>query len=287
VLELDPNNTTALASLTSLSYNQARIAPFAETLDKLEHAREWNGRLLAIAPQDKEAHYWAGVIVWSEFYPALMAARVSANMRPEDPGPLPPAAARLELLSKYGQMVDDGMKHLRQAIEVDSQYDDAMAYLNLLIRERADLRDTAEEYKQDIQEADNWVWHALASKKLKAQSARNAPPPPAPPPPPPQPSDARSFAAPPVGLDPANATNSQRSGVIGDFNPLTPPTPQRIKISGNVVGANLIRKVDPVCPQPASAGANTGSPKIHRCYLERWNASKHSSGSWSPPRLRP
>ena len=43
-----------------------------------------------------------------------------------------------------------------------------MAYLNLLIRERADLAADAEQYKKDIEVADNWVQKALETRKIKA-----------------------------------------------------------------------------------------------------------------------
>jgi TonB family protein len=238
-LELSPNDPTALLSLRSLSFGQA-AGPSGEKTSKLEQAREWNARLLAIDPLDKGAHYWAGVIVWNEFYPALMTARANAHMRAEDPGPLASGAAKQELLVLYVPMVDDGIAHLRRAIEIDPQYDDAMAYLNLLIRERADLRDTAKQYKQDVQEADNWVQHALDAKRQSAQSARNAPPPP--PPPPREPS--ASGAAGIVNSGPPNAV------------------PQRIRISGNIQAANLIRKVDPVCPHLAEQARIRGVVKF-------------------------
>ena len=51
---------------------------------------------------------------------------------------------------------------------MDKEYDDAMAYMNLLIRERADLTDNADDYKKQIEVADNWVQRALDTKKLKA-----------------------------------------------------------------------------------------------------------------------
>ena len=46
-----------------------------------------------------------------------------------------------------------------------------MSYMNLLIRERAALRDSPEEYRTDIAEADQWVQKALETKKLKAQQS--------------------------------------------------------------------------------------------------------------------
>ena len=44
-----------------------------------------------------------------------------------------------------------------------------MAYENLLIRERADLADTKDEYEAEIKIADDWVQKALATKKIKAE----------------------------------------------------------------------------------------------------------------------
>ncbi|MGH9666109.1 MAG: hypothetical protein ACRD9L_16920, partial [Bryobacteraceae bacterium] len=53
-------------------------------------------------------------------------------------------------------------------------YDDAMAYMNLLIRERADLDDTSDEYNKDVEVANGWVQKALDTKKAKAARAPGA-----------------------------------------------------------------------------------------------------------------
>jgi hypothetical protein len=44
-----------------------------------------------------------------------------------------------------------------------------MAYENLLIRERADLADSKEEYEKETKVADDWVQKVLATKKLKEE----------------------------------------------------------------------------------------------------------------------
>jgi lysyl-tRNA synthetase class I len=54
-------------------------------------------------------------------------------------------------------------------LDIDKENDDAMAYMNLLIRERADLADTSEDYKKQIEVADNWLQKALDTKKVKAE----------------------------------------------------------------------------------------------------------------------
>ena len=97
------------------------------------------------------------------------------------------------------------MQHLQRAVEIDPAYDDAMAYLNLLYRERGDLADSAAEYKRDVEMADTLVQRALETKRAKAEryaqtggvaggggvgfrlnsgTSVAAPPPPPPPPPP-------------------------------------------------------------------------------------------------------
>lgn len=157
VLELDSKNTTAIASLASLAYNS----------HQLDEAMDWYKRLAAIDPANKEAPYSMGVIAWAKWYPALMTARAGVGMKPEDPGPLP-EPVRGELKAKYSSLIEEGMANLDRALVLDPHYDDAMAYMNLLIRERGDLRDTREEWAADKVVADAWVQKNLDTKKAKA-----------------------------------------------------------------------------------------------------------------------
>jgi hypothetical protein len=68
-------------------------------------------------------------------------------------------------------MVDEGIANLQKALDIDKEYDDAMAYMNLLVRERADLLDNPDDYKKQIEIADSWVQKNLDTKKLKAARA--------------------------------------------------------------------------------------------------------------------
>ena len=104
-----------------------------------------------------------------------MTARSNLRMRPEDPGPLKDKKVKEELKANYGPIVDDGMQNLNKALEIDPEYDDAMAYLNLLIRERADLLDSSDDYKKQIEVADGWLQKALDTKKIKAARAAKQP----------------------------------------------------------------------------------------------------------------
>jgi tetratricopeptide (TPR) repeat protein len=168
VLEKDPNNTTALASLASLAYNAAQSLPLDKKLEKYDEAASWNKKRIAADDKDKEAYYMLGVISWAKWYPALNLARVNLHMKPEDPGPLKDKKVKEDLRTQYGTIIDDGIANLQKAIDIDKEYDDAMAYMNLLIREKADLAESPEEYKKDIETADGWVQKALDTKKIKA-----------------------------------------------------------------------------------------------------------------------
>src|SRR6266567_6818837 len=90
-------------------------------------------------------------------------------MRPEEPGPIKDKKVKEELKTQWLPTLNEGLKSLDRALEIDKEYDDAMAYENLLIRERADLDDDAAQYQKDIQLADDWVQKALQTKKIKAE----------------------------------------------------------------------------------------------------------------------
>ena len=168
VLQQDPNDKNAMASLAFLAYNQAQSLPADQKAAKYDEAADWYHKLIAIDPTNKEAYYTLGVIAFAKWNPALMLARANLHMRPEDPGPIKDKKVKEELKTKYSAIVDEGIANLQKAIDIDKEYDDAMAYMNLLIRERADLLDSPADYKAQIEVADNWLQKALDTKKIKA-----------------------------------------------------------------------------------------------------------------------
>jgi Tfp pilus assembly protein PilF len=159
VLESEPKNTVAIASIASLNLNQK----------KWDEAQQWYEKLIAVEPQNADAYYSMGFIAWSKWYPVYGTARANLGMKQEDPGPIKDKKVKEELKAKYGPVIDGGLQALDKALQINPEYDDAMAYENLLVRERADLADTKEEYEQQIKIADDWVQKALATKKLKAE----------------------------------------------------------------------------------------------------------------------
>lgn len=159
VLKQDPKNSLALAYLAKLFFDQK----------KLTEASEWYRKLIDADPKNKEAYYTLGVIAWTQTFAPRMDARAKLGMRPEDPGPIKDKKVRTELAAKSLPIIEDGLQNLLKALAVDPEYDDAMAYVNLLYRERADLAETPAAYKKDTDAADDWVDKTLSTKKTKAQ----------------------------------------------------------------------------------------------------------------------
>ena len=100
-------------------------------------------------------------------------------MQQEDPGPIT-VKARLnrdqreqftEVAAEVVPKIDEGLQALEQAMEIDPEYDDAMAYVNLLYRERADFADTVEVHDDYLAQADQWVQAALDTRKRKAEES--------------------------------------------------------------------------------------------------------------------
>jgi tetratricopeptide (TPR) repeat protein len=160
----DKNKLLAMQSLANLHY-QMKDFPKAE---------DWNKKVIAADPKNKEAYYTLGVIAWTQFVPSWREARSLQGMKPEDPGPLKDPKTKkdpdtkAELKAKYWQPLTDGIEDEKKALQIDPEYENAMAYMNLLLRYRADLLDTKEQYTADAKEADEWVQKALETTKKKA-----------------------------------------------------------------------------------------------------------------------
>jgi len=232
VLKLDADNEPAIQYLASLEYSEASGGTdLGEKNRHLDNARSWYLRLLAAEPQNKEILYTLGVIDWMQWFPKWKAAVEQSGISTQDERPIPSASIRAALKGS-AHLVDDGMANLRKAIDLDAQYTDALMYMNLLLRERASLADTADEYKSDIAVADHWLGKYMEAKKAKG--ADDAPSEPA-----------------PQAPEAANETTSPK-----------PRTPSRIRVGGNVQAANLIRKVVPVYPADAKNAGIQGTVRF-------------------------
>jgi tetratricopeptide (TPR) repeat protein len=178
VLKDQPNNLLATQSIASLYFNVGNDKNNPDSLANLEKAEEWNKKVIAIDPKNKEAYYTLGVIPWLEFLTPDREARNADGMTPEEQNPLKPdtkgKTMKADLKAKYWQPLTDGIEYEKKALAIDPQYENAMSYMNLLVRYRADLDDTKEQYTADVNEANDWMAKYLDTTKAKAKAKADA-----------------------------------------------------------------------------------------------------------------
>jgi tetratricopeptide (TPR) repeat protein len=173
-LEILPNYAPAIASLAKLIFQQAQgTRDPDDKLHQLDEAADWYRKLQGIDPRNKEAWYTLGAIAWMKCHPALVAARSQLGMRADDPGPIPDAAMRQKLKVKFEPLIAEGIASIEGAIRLDPRYDEAMDYMNRLLRDRGDLRDSPAEYRQDVVEANQWEQRAMETRKMTPPLVRS------------------------------------------------------------------------------------------------------------------
>jgi tetratricopeptide (TPR) repeat protein len=168
ILKEDPTNELALAYMANMAYQKAATGTDDQKRAAFEEAKKWNQRRVEVNPKEAEADYYLGVIDWSEAFPDLRNARADQKMKPDDPGPIKDPKVRADLKEKYGAMIQDGLDDLKKTLQLDPKNEDAMSYINLLLREKANLEDTPEAAKADVAEAEDWANKSLEVRRWKA-----------------------------------------------------------------------------------------------------------------------
>jgi len=154
--------------MASMAYNSASAGTPEQKTAALEEAKKWNERRIEVDPKDAEAYYYLGVINWAQAFTPLQTERVNEHMKADDPGPIKNPKMRDELKAKYEKMIDDGIDNLKKCLSIDKENEDAMSYLNLLLRKKADLEDSPEASKADIAQAEDWSSKSLDMRRIKA-----------------------------------------------------------------------------------------------------------------------
>ena len=157
VLAKDPNDLTALKQIASIDRN----------IKKLDEAKEYEKKVIAIDPNDPEAYYTIGVVDWMQEYKnaiTILAADGSTDDGNGNPKKSK-GACQKEQASNSG-VVAEGLQYLNKAVDINKTYDDAMSYLNLTYRRKADLEcgdDAAR--KADLAAADDWAQKGMGARK--------------------------------------------------------------------------------------------------------------------------
>jgi tetratricopeptide (TPR) repeat protein len=168
ILSGDPNNLSAIDNLGSLLYNMAGT-PFDE--QGMQTAKSYHQKHIAISPNDPQPYYWLGVINWRIAYHENQDLRDEYNhsgKKPlKDTDPLPKDLSA-QFTQKESAAVDEGLQALQKAIELKPDYDDAMGYLSLMYRQKADMEIAQSGRDEDNKQADDLMNKVKAIKQQRA-----------------------------------------------------------------------------------------------------------------------
>ena len=167
VLAKDPSDVNSLKQIAGIYYN----------IKKLDDAKVWQMKVLAVDPKDPDAAYAIGSIDWTLAHQNVLSALTPAGLTDDGEGNAKaPKKVMDPLKAQNAPLVDEGLRYLLQAVANRPNYDDAMAYLNLTYRRKADV-DFGDEAarKADVAAAEDWRQKAMGTRKAN-EAKKNAGP---------------------------------------------------------------------------------------------------------------
>jgi tetratricopeptide (TPR) repeat protein len=175
ILDIDQNNLSAIDGIGSLLFQMAGTPPV--DTKGFEESKTYHQRHIQIKPDDPEPYYWIGVIDWTLAFRGNGEMRLDYNKnnikkQVKEADPLP-ASVRTEYAAKFGPLVEEGIGDLQKAISLRPDYDDAMAYLGLLYRRKADMVESADERASLQKQADDLLdkIKEIKQKRLEQQQS--------------------------------------------------------------------------------------------------------------------
>jgi tetratricopeptide (TPR) repeat protein len=165
VLQSDPKNINSVKGIAYL-YLQMKKFPLA---------KEFYKRASEADPNDPEPYYSVAVIDWTQTYVPRQEERNKLGMKPDESLPAKDKKVCATLREANTANIQEGIDNLNKALQLRPDYDDAMAYMNLMYRERADVQcDDPAAHSADLKTADEWVDKTMAVKKAKAEKQPGA-----------------------------------------------------------------------------------------------------------------
>jgi tetratricopeptide (TPR) repeat protein len=157
VLAKDPKDLTALKQIASIDRN----------IQKFNEAKDYEKKVIEVAPNDPEAYYTVGFVDWTLAYKnAIAVLAADGKTDAGDGNPKMSKGACQKLKDENSALVAEGIEYLNKAVELNPTYDDAMQYLQLTYRRKADLDcgDPAS-LKADMAQVDDWIKKAMGARK--------------------------------------------------------------------------------------------------------------------------
>lgn len=157
VLEQNPHDVNRLKQVAGIYFS----------IKKFEDARDWQKKVLVEDPHDYEASYTIGVIDWTLAHQNVLKALMSVGLNDDGEGNTQaPPQVLASIKQQNTDLVTEALQYLEQALADRPDYDDAMSYLNLVYRRKADIdyQDPALR-DEDIAKAKEWSAKAMTTRK--------------------------------------------------------------------------------------------------------------------------
>ena len=168
VIDANPSREQKVNSAKGIAYLYLNMK-------KWDDAKKYYRMASEVDPNDPEPYYSVGVIDWTACYQPRMEERAKLGLKPEEhlsANNKDQKKVCQELKEKNTPSIQEGIDSLNKAIQLRPDYDDAMAYMNLMYREKADVEcDDLATRTDDLKTADHWVDETLRVKKAKAEKA--------------------------------------------------------------------------------------------------------------------
>jgi tetratricopeptide (TPR) repeat protein len=157
VLDKDPTDVNSAKQIAAIYFN----------VNNLDKAKEWQKKVLGIDPKDAEAAYTIGVIDWTLAHKNALTILGPAGQTDDGEGNVKAGKKVLaQIAEKNADLVNEALQYLNQAVADRANYDDAMVYLNLVYRRKADVdyADTSA-VKADVDAAKDWTNKAMGARQ--------------------------------------------------------------------------------------------------------------------------
>jgi tetratricopeptide (TPR) repeat protein len=154
-----------------------QIAGIYFSIKQLDQAKDWQKKVLAEDPKDPEAAYTVGVIDWTEAHENTLKALAPVGFNDDGEGNLKVPKKVMETLKdENSALISEAIDYLNQAMANRANYDDAMTYMNLIYRRKADIDyGNAAAVKADIAAAKDWTSKSMGTRKANEEKKNAGP----------------------------------------------------------------------------------------------------------------
>jgi len=167
VLAKDPTDVNSLKQIAGINFS----------IKKFDDAKAFQKKVLAVDPKDPEAAYTVGAIDWTLAHENALKELVPAGINDDGEGNVKAPKKVLETIKgENAPLVEEGLQYLNQAVANRANYDEAMVYLNLMYRRKADVDYTdPSAVKDDVAAAKDWTAKAMGTRKANEEKKNKGP----------------------------------------------------------------------------------------------------------------